>query len=348
MSDRRKPQKHDLVMGGNNPPPVDGVVLGGIAGVKNKFDRNNIEPKTLSIFEEALKYGKEGEDWLYEILEKETGETQWIAALLLSEIANKPYKKLFYKPKKKLKSNQIVGVIRKDSNKVVEKKDDLEIILNLVPTKREKQLVFYYENLILSDCEQWNAWKIKYPDFMLYLRGIDLNNADLEYIDLSKSNLVNANLEGTNLQEAIFNKSCLCNTNLNKADLDETYLIEVDLRQANLEGANLTSQNILDCNFGRANLKEARLEGCFTGSNFSGADFSNASLIYSDLRDVIIDKTNFYATNFRRANVSGLDFKGLNIQEANFARSIRNKTNFKGAYFQGAHFSDDYYEPGWE
>ncbi len=90
MNDKRKPSEYDLVLGGNNPPPVNGVVLGGIEGVKSKFRTNNGDRETIIILKEALKYGEAGEDWLYKILETETGETQWIAAVLLSEIANKP------------------------------------------------------------------------------------------------------------------------------------------------------------------------------------------------------------------------------------------------------------------
>jgi hypothetical protein len=34
MNDKeKKPQEYDVVLGGNNPPPVDGLVLGGKEGI---------------------------------------------------------------------------------------------------------------------------------------------------------------------------------------------------------------------------------------------------------------------------------------------------------------------------
>ena len=349
MNEERKPSEYDLVLGGNNPPPVDGVVLGGIEGIESKFRTNNSDCETIIILKEAPKYGEAGEDLLYEILERETEETQWIAALLLSEIANKPYKKLFYKPKQKSKSNQIVAVIKKDDNKIKKKKDDLEIILNLVPTEKEKKLVEYFKHIILNERSQWDIWRDKYSEYMLYLREINLCGSNLLIrIDLSNTNLVKANLESANLRLCNLTKSSLCYANLSNSEISHSILEQVDFRKANLEKAYLMSRENIQCHFGKANLSEAKLSGCFTGSNFSDADFSHASLIYSDLREVIIDKAYFHETNFRRANVSGLDFKGIDVTCANFARSIRNNTSFKGANFRGAIFRSNYYEPGWE
>lgn len=36
-----QPREYDVVLGGKNPPPVDGVVLGGLAGAKQRFASGN-------------------------------------------------------------------------------------------------------------------------------------------------------------------------------------------------------------------------------------------------------------------------------------------------------------------
>lgn len=349
MNEDKKPKRYDVVLGGSNPPSIDGLVLGGIEGSKLRFAKANSDEDKIGILKDASKSGEVGEDWLFEILHTETGETQWIAAVMLSEIANQPYQRLFYQPERESNQNQIVSVIKKDTKRTLKPRADLDKILDLVPNNKEQVLVDYFKNLIIDDLEKWNTWRKNYSEHMLYLRGVDLSESDLSSINLSKVNLVQANLHKADLRESNLTQSCLCHANLSQANLDEANLNKVDFRKANLQNAKMSGRNIQRSHFGEANLIEADCYySCFVGSNFTKANFTKASLIYSDLRKVIIHKTNFYETNFRRANISGLDFKGLNIRCANFARSTRTKTNFKGAYFKGAHFRNDYYEPGWE
>lgn len=38
-----QPREYDAVLGGKTPPPVDGVVLGGLEGVKRRLNSNNIQ-----------------------------------------------------------------------------------------------------------------------------------------------------------------------------------------------------------------------------------------------------------------------------------------------------------------
>ena len=61
MNEENQPKKYDLVLGGNNPPPIDGSVLGGIAGIKQRLLSNNIEV-TKSALSDAIAYEDEGLD----------------------------------------------------------------------------------------------------------------------------------------------------------------------------------------------------------------------------------------------------------------------------------------------
>ena len=60
MSEESKqPREYDLVLGGDNPPPVDGLVLGGIAGIKRRLESNNIKI-IKSALSDAIAYKDEG------------------------------------------------------------------------------------------------------------------------------------------------------------------------------------------------------------------------------------------------------------------------------------------------
>lgn len=55
MNNERNPKEYDLVLGGHNTPPIDGVVLGGIEGVKSRLASDNIQSQ-ISALSEALNY----------------------------------------------------------------------------------------------------------------------------------------------------------------------------------------------------------------------------------------------------------------------------------------------------
>ena len=61
MNEENQPKEYDLVLGGNNPPPINGLVLGGIAGIKQRLLSNNIEV-IKSALSDAIAYEDEGLD----------------------------------------------------------------------------------------------------------------------------------------------------------------------------------------------------------------------------------------------------------------------------------------------
>ena len=60
MADNQ-PKEYDAVLGGQLQFPVNGVVLGGIEGVKRRLTLEAIEPR-LAALKGALKYGDAGLD----------------------------------------------------------------------------------------------------------------------------------------------------------------------------------------------------------------------------------------------------------------------------------------------
>lgn len=77
-----QPRKFDAVLGGKNPPPIDGVVLGGIKGVKNRLQSSDIDLQIAALIE-AMNYEDAGIDLVIEALHSNLERTQLLAARLL-------------------------------------------------------------------------------------------------------------------------------------------------------------------------------------------------------------------------------------------------------------------------
>ncbi|VEP13179.1 conserved hypothetical protein [Hyella patelloides LEGE 07179] len=83
-SHKIKPKEYDLVLGGNNPPPVDGAVLGGIEGVKSRLASDNIQSQ-ISALSEAFNYGDVGLDLVIDALSNYRREVRQNADRLLQQ-----------------------------------------------------------------------------------------------------------------------------------------------------------------------------------------------------------------------------------------------------------------------
>lgn len=77
-----RPREYDVVLGGQNLPPVHSAVLGGIEGVKRRLENTDIEQKVAAL-EDALKYGEAGLDLAIQALQSELDELKWAAYSLL-------------------------------------------------------------------------------------------------------------------------------------------------------------------------------------------------------------------------------------------------------------------------
>lgn len=72
MSDNpQEPREYDAVLGGDNPPPVDGAVLGGIEGVKRRFASKVVKARVAAL-RDALNYGDAGLDLVIKALQDES------------------------------------------------------------------------------------------------------------------------------------------------------------------------------------------------------------------------------------------------------------------------------------
>lgn len=68
-----QPKEYDAVLGGTNPAPIYGVVLGGLEGVKRRFVNGDRDQKIAAVLE-GFKYGDRGFEWVNQILDTQSSE----------------------------------------------------------------------------------------------------------------------------------------------------------------------------------------------------------------------------------------------------------------------------------
>lgn len=78
------PKEYDAVMGGTNPPPIYGAVLGGIDGIKKRLASSVVEVQ-IAALSDALNYGDIGLDLALQALQDESMQVQLAAYSLLKD-----------------------------------------------------------------------------------------------------------------------------------------------------------------------------------------------------------------------------------------------------------------------
>jgi hypothetical protein len=76
------PRESDLVLGGQNPPPVDGAILGGFAGVKQRLESESIAER-IQALNNAIAYGDDGIDLALRSLTDPVRKVKKLARTLL-------------------------------------------------------------------------------------------------------------------------------------------------------------------------------------------------------------------------------------------------------------------------
>jgi hypothetical protein len=92
VNESSQPKPGDAVLGGNNPPPIGAVVLGGIEGVKQRCASPDVKTRIAGL-REAVKYGEPGIELLLHGLKDEVSEVGLLAYSLLQENVEPELKK---------------------------------------------------------------------------------------------------------------------------------------------------------------------------------------------------------------------------------------------------------------
>ena len=273
----KKPKDYDAVLGGNGPA-YSGVVLGGIDGVRWRFDKSKSSGGIASIdqriaaLKDALNYGKAGLDLVIQALDDAEWYIHQAAYSLLYANSNNNVKQALL---------QYTSRLAKELLKCYDAGERNFKGANL------SRIYLPWAELSEINLSEAN------------LREAYLNRAYLSGADLSQANLSEVNLSGGDLSQA----------NLNWANLSQAYLNNTDLSQASLIGANLRGADL-----SRANLNDANLSGVtLSWTNLNETNLSGANLVRANLVGA-----KFTSLDLTEANLSGAKLNGVNLNEANF------------------------------
>lgn len=78
------PREYDAVLGGTSQAPLQGVILGGMQGVKHRLNSPIIEARISALYE-ALNYGEEGLDLVIAALDNKFRKVRHVAVQLLQQ-----------------------------------------------------------------------------------------------------------------------------------------------------------------------------------------------------------------------------------------------------------------------
>lgn len=90
-NNQNEPRKFDIVLGGEKPLPLQGAVLGGLEGVKQRLASSVVEARVAAL-NEALNYGEIGLDLVINSLEDKHRKVRQAAAKLLENRTEKRVK----------------------------------------------------------------------------------------------------------------------------------------------------------------------------------------------------------------------------------------------------------------
>jgi hypothetical protein len=199
-----QPQDFDAVLGGQAPPPISGVILGGIEGLRRRFATLTDEQKT-STLANALQYGEAGIDLLVEAMHDETFIFRATAYKLLQSV-------------KSIKARQAVnnGLLLKKGDKVYcvyqsaifYQDETYYYICDYLPNDKEKvENEYYYD------------FYAEYPQ--LISRHLFQENAEIETKMLHQTIMLQINLSavGVYIHNENFNIYRWCQ--LNQFSLDD-------------------------------------------------------------------------------------------------------------------------------
>ncbi len=79
-----RPREYDAVLGGQNPPPIDAAVLGGLQGVKRRLAKPEVEVRSAAL-SDALKYGEAGLELIIKALQDESKLVKFTSYSLLKD-----------------------------------------------------------------------------------------------------------------------------------------------------------------------------------------------------------------------------------------------------------------------
>lgn len=182
-------------------------------------------------------------------------------------------------------------------------------------------------------CKEWNEWRGKNPDELVFLDGATLENVNLREVNLQGAYLRNANFSGADLVGSNFCGSRIQDANFSGASLHLANLTgtrgngSTKFNKAELFKADLRDSKIVQGDFSRANLEAA---------NCWGADLRVAKFLHARLEDANFSEAKLESANFRKAYCRNTNFSNSDLKYSKIINVVLTNANFRAAYLFGA------------
>ncbi|MFN6564768.1 MAG: STM4015 family protein [Nostoc sp. ChiSLP01] len=187
MTDNQnQPRNFDAVLGGQSPPPIDGLVLGGIEGIKRCLS-NPVANVRIAALSEALKYGDAGLDILIQALQDKSKLVQRFAYRLLKQRVEPQVKQALqtYKPwnlEERFEKYQESDITQFANRQVVDFEKNISIV---EPVNKAYALRYEYDNeedlpsQISRLLQEPNAEKLEALVFGLWAEAYERDSSDI-------------------------------------------------------------------------------------------------------------------------------------------------------------------------
>lgn len=178
------------------------------------------------------------------------------------------------------------------------------------------------------------------------LPGVSFAGSDAQGAQFREATCYSANFRAVHASHAVFSN----------CDLSGATFTDAGLAMASLDEATLTGADMDGCKLIRANLRGARLNQVdLSGGTLAKCDCSHANLGGADLRETMLDETNFESSFFAPESLSGATchgagFVGLDLRHvdlfpeaasgASFREATLTEMNLAGRNFENADFTD--------
>jgi uncharacterized protein YjbI with pentapeptide repeats len=150
-------------------------------------------------------------------------------------------------------------------------------------------------------------------DFILDLRGAELQEANFRGAQLQKARFDNVQLQGANFSDAQLQGATFMGAQLQGANFPRAQLQEVNFAVAQLQGANFIDAQLQGATFFGAKLQKA---------NFRGAQLQEAGFQGAQLQEAIFYEADLKRACFRDRALDGFDALGLTWEQLKEARNV--------------------------
>ncbi len=193
------PRESDLIIGGQNPPPIDAAVLGGLAGVKQRLKSESITVR-LQALDNTIQYGKDALDLVIQFLADPAEEIRELASTLLDNLLEETEK------------NELFRMLANDTDSKpqllaeISRSKDLTTVKNLAnnpntPPDVLSELgdISNMNAILAANIQEWSKLKQKFnlnPFRYGHVVDFDFNPFGYAHVDLEThyQNLVDLNI----------------------------------------------------------------------------------------------------------------------------------------------------------